>query len=335
VNRLIACIVTAVVLWGTAATHAVAEVSEITIAQQYGIAYLQFLVMQRDKLIEKHAKANGLGDVKVSWRKFAGSNVMYDAVFSGDLQIASGGLTPLLTVWSQTAANFKVHGIAAMNTMPLLLNSRDPNVKTLKDLTEKNKIALPAVKISQQAITLEMAAEKAFGPSGFNRLDALTVSMSHPDGMAAFLAKAGEITEHLSAPPFQYQELADPRVHTVFSSTDITGRPTTFTVLWTTTKFREQNPRAYKSVFDAFKEATDIVNADKKAAAELYVTAEHANLPAEEVYKMLIAPGMEYTMTPSGVMDYAEFMFAHGLIKKKPASWKDVFFPEVQDLPGN
>lgn len=334
-KRFMVCIAAAAVLSSVVPSVAIAEVNEITIAQQYGIAYLQFLVMQRDKLIEKHAKANGLGDVSVTWRKFAGSNVMYDAVFSGDLQFASGGLTPLLTVWAQTATNYKVRGIAAMNTMPLLLNSRDPNVKSIKDLTEKNKIALPAVKISQQAITLQMAAAKAFGPSGFNRLDPLTVSMSHPDGMVAFLSKIGEITEHLSAPPFQYQELADPRVHTILDSTDVTGGPTTFTVLWTTSQFREQNPRTYKSVFEAFREATDIVNGDKKAAADLYVKVEKPKLSVDEVYRMLIAPGMDFTITPSGVMQYADFMFAHGLIKVKPASWKDVFFPEVHDRSGN
>ena len=134
-----------------------AEVGEITIAQQYGMAYLQFLVMQRDHLIVKHAKAAGLGDVKVTWHKFSASNIMYDAVLSGDLQIASGGLTPLITIWARTRDNYKAHGLAAMNAMPLLLNTREPDVKSIKDFTSKSRIALPAVKISQQAITLQKA----------------------------------------------------------------------------------------------------------------------------------------------------------------------------------
>ena len=89
------------------------------------------------------------------------------------------------------------------------------------------------------------------------------------------------------------------------------------------------------SVFEAFREATDIVNGDKKAAADLYVKVEKPKLSVDEVYRMLIAPGMDFTITPSGVMQYADFMFAHGLIKVKPASWKDVFFPEVHDRSGN
>ncbi|HEX6792234.1 MAG TPA: ABC transporter substrate-binding protein [Casimicrobiaceae bacterium] len=312
-----------------------AEVGEITIAQQYGMAYLQFLVMQRDHLIVKHAKAAGLGDVKVTWHKFSASNIMYDAVLSGDLQIASGGLTPLITIWARTRDNYKAHGLAAMNAMPLLLNTREPDVKSIKDFTSKTRIALPAVKISQQAITLQMAAAKAFGDANFGRLDPLTVSMSHPDGMQALLSDASEVTAHLTSPPYEYQELADPKVHTVLNSYDVAGGPTTFTVLWCTGKFRDENPKTYAAVLAAFKEATDIVNRDKRAAAALYVEMEHPKLTVDQVYKMLTSPGVDYTLTPSGVMKYADFMYAHGLIKVKPTSWKDVFFPEVHDLPGS
>jgi len=312
-----------------------AEVGEITIAQQYGMAYLQFLVMQRDHLIVKHAKAAGLGDVKVTWHKFSASNIMYDAVLSGDLQIASGGLTPLITIWARTRDNYKAHGLAAMNAMPLLLNTREPEVKSIKDFTSKSRIALPAVKISQQAITLQMAAAKAFGDANFGRLDPLTVSMSHPDGMQALLSDASEVTAHLTSPPYEYQELADPKVHTVLNSYDVAGGPTTFTVLWCTGKFRDENPKTYAAVLAAFREATDIVNRDKRAAAALYVEMEHPKLTVDQVYKMLTSPGVDYTLTPSGVMKYADFMYAHGLIKVKPTSWRDVFFPEVHDLPGS
>jgi NitT/TauT family transport system substrate-binding protein len=312
-----------------------AEVSEITIAQQYGMAYLQFLVKQRDNLVAKHAKAAGLGDVKVTWHKFSASNIMYDAVLSGDLQIASGGLTALITVWARTRDNFKVHGLAAMNSMPLLLNTRDPNVKTIKDFTDKSRIALPAVKISQQALTLQMAAAQAFGDAEFNRLDPLTVSMSHPDGMQALLSGASEVTAHLTSPPYSYQELEDPKIHSVLNSYDVAGGPTTFTVLWCTGKFRDENPKSYAAVLAAFREATDIVNKDKRAAAELYVEKERPKLTVDQVYKMLTAPGIDYTLTPSGVMKYADFMYAHGLIKIKPTSWKEVFFPEVRDLKGS
>src|ERR1700739_2078304 len=95
-----------------------AEMSEITVAQQYGISYLPLMVMEEGKLIEKYAKAAGL-DVTVSWRKFAGGSVMNDALLSGRLQFASGGVGPFVTLWARTRGNLDVQGVAALNSMPL------------------------------------------------------------------------------------------------------------------------------------------------------------------------------------------------------------------------
>jgi NitT/TauT family transport system substrate-binding protein len=56
-----------------------AEISEVTIAKQYGVSYLPFMLMERDKLIEKYARASGLEELRVNWRTFAGGGVMNDA----------------------------------------------------------------------------------------------------------------------------------------------------------------------------------------------------------------------------------------------------------------
>jgi len=203
----------AVVLFAVAAL-ARAELAEINVAQQYGISYLPLMIIEDQKLIEKHAKAAGL-DVKVGWAKFAGGNVMNDALLSNSLQFASGGVGPLVTIWARTRGNLDVKAVSAINSMPLYLNTRNPAVKTIKDFTDKDKIALPAVKVSIQAVTLQMAAEQAFGEGQQNRLDPLTVSMSHPDAQTALLSGAGEITAHFSSPPFQYQQLEKPGIRTV------------------------------------------------------------------------------------------------------------------------
>src|SRR5213083_968612 len=131
------------------ATVARAEMSEINVAQQYGISYLPLMVMEEKKLIEKHAKAAGV-DVKVGWAKFAGGNVMNDALLSGSLQFASGGVGPLVTLWARTRGNLDVRGVGALNSMPLHLVTRNPNVKTIADFGPGDRIALPAVKVSVQ-----------------------------------------------------------------------------------------------------------------------------------------------------------------------------------------
>src|SRR5437660_11086786 len=105
-----------------------AEMAEINVAQQYGISYLPLMLMEEKKLIEKHAKAAGV-DVKVGWAKFAGGNVMNDALLSGSLQFASGGVGPLVTLWARTRGNLDVRSVGELNSMPLSLVKLNTNVK--------------------------------------------------------------------------------------------------------------------------------------------------------------------------------------------------------------
>src|SRR5438093_6261488 len=100
-------------------------------------------------------------------------------------------------------------------------------------------------------------------------LDPLTVSLPHPDAMTA-LSGGGSITAHFSSPPFQYQEAAKPGIRTILNSYDILGGSATFNVVWSTNRFRDQNPKAYAAFVAAFEEATAMINRDKRAAAEAY-----------------------------------------------------------------
>jgi len=312
-----------------------AEVGAITVAQQYGIGYLPLMVMQQQGLIEKQAKAEGLGNLKVKWVKFAGSNVANDALLAGDLQFAAVGVPPLITMWAKTRGNMDVRGVAALNSMPIYLNTRDPNVKSVKDFTEKDKIALPSVKVSVQAVTLQMAVAKAFGEANVHKLDSLTVSMSHPEGMLAMLSGKSEINSHFTSPPFEFQELEKPGVHTVLNSYDVMGGKTTFVVVWATKRFREANPKTFTAFLNALKESIEFINSNKAAAAEMYIKGSNSKEPVAAILKMLNDPEIEYTMTPKNVMKYADFMYKIGSIKTKPTSWKELFFPDIYNLPGS
>ena len=201
-------------LWSPGAE---AQVKTVRLAKQFGISYLPLTIMEDKKLLEEQAQKLGV-EVKTEWLQLSAGSPMNEALISGNLDFASGGVGPLLTIWSRTRANLKVKGVAAINSMPIWLTTINPDVKTIKDFTEKDRIALPAVKVSIQAVTLQMAAEQAFGPGQHGRLDTLTVSMSHPDGMAAMMSGRSEVTGHFTSAPFQYQELADPRVRKVVDS---------------------------------------------------------------------------------------------------------------------
>lgn len=311
-----------------------AEMAELKVAQQYGIGYLPLMVMEEQKLIEKHAKAAGV-DVVVSWPRLTGGSAMNDALLSNSLQFASGGVGPFVTLWARTRGNLDVKAVAAINSMPLYLNTRNPNVKTVKDFTERDRIALPAVKVSIQAITLQMAAEKAFGEGQQNKLDPLTVSLSHPDAQTALLSGQSEITAHFGSPPFQYQQLRSPAIHTVVNSYDVLGGPATFNLVWTTSKFRNENPKLYDAFVKALDEAVAMINRDKRWAAEAYLRISKDKDSVDDILAMLNDPAIVITTTPQNVMKYVDFMAKTGAIKTRPDSWREMFFPNAQGLPGS
>ena len=318
-------------LWSPGAE---AQVKTVRLAKQFGISYLPLTIMEDKKLLEEQAKKLGV-EVRTEWLQLSAGSPMNEALISGNLDFASGGVGPLLTIWSRTRANLKVKGVAAINSMPIWLTTINPDVKTIKDFTEKDRIALPAVKVSIQAVTLQMAAEQAFGPGQHGRLDTLTVSMSHPDGMAAMMSGRSEVTGHFTSAPFQYQELADPRVRKVVDSYDVLGGPHTFNVVWASTRFRDENPKIVEAFVAALDEAVKFINQNRKEAAEIWVRAENSRMPAAEAERIIRLPENEWTMTPKKVMAYADFMSRNGLIPARPESWKDLFFPEVHGLPGS
>jgi NitT/TauT family transport system substrate-binding protein len=316
------------------APDANAQTRTVRIAKQFGISYLPLTIMEHNGLVEKHGKRLGL-DLKAEWVQFVSGAPMNDAILSGNLDFASGGVGPLLTIWGKTRGNINVKGVAAINAMPIFLTSINPDVKTIKDFTEKDRIALPGVKVSIQAVTLQMAAEQAFGPGQHAKLDPLTVSLSHPDGMASMMSGKSEVTAHFTSAPFQYQELEDKRVHKVLDSYDVLGGPHTFNGVWASSRLYDQERKLVEVFLAALDDAIKHINADPAAAAAAWVKVENSKLPAAYVEKLIRLPENEWTMVPKKFMAYAEFMARTGALPAKPAHWQDVFFPDIANLPGS
>src|SRR5258708_32845029 len=109
------------------------------------------------------------------------------------------------------------------------------------DLSERNRMGLPDVKVSVTAIMLQIAAEKLFGQ--FDKLDRLTVSLAQPDGAIALLAGGGSVDSYAFAPPFTLQGKDKPNIHQGWSSTEVFGTPTTALVAWTPAQFPRGNPQ--------------------------------------------------------------------------------------------
>src|SRR6266478_6195969 len=309
-----------------------AETNEIRAAQQYGLSYLALMLMEDGKLVEKHAKQAGLPELKVTWAKLGGPQAMNDALLSGSLDFGTGGVPSLITLWAKThGTTNEVKGVGALNSMPVNLVTSNPKVKSIRDFTDQDKIAVTTVKVSTQALLLQMAAAKEFGEQNYAKLDPLTVSLPHPDAMTALLSGGSTITAHFSSPPFQYQEVARPGIRTILSNYEILGGPATFNLVWSTSKFRDANPKTYAAFVAAFEEATATINRDKRAAAEVYKRMSGTKESIDELLKMMQDPLVEYTLTPKSIMKTAEFMAKVGTIKDRPATWKDLFFPNVHN----
>ena len=311
------------------ADHARAEANTIRVAKQFGIAYMQFMVMEDQKMIEKHAKAAGLGDVKAEFNQFRSSDVMNDALLSSSVDFVCLGIPGIITIWSKTKGTpIEVRAAAALNVSPLILLSRDPAIKSIKDFKDGHKIAIPAVKVSMQAIMLQMAAAKEFGQDKFSSLDHLTVSMAHPDATAAMLGGQSEIVANWSSAPFQYRQMKNPNIKKIMTSTDLFTEPLSFNVIATTSKFRTENPKLYAAFRAALQEATDFINKDKKRAAQIYLDVTKDKMPVDELVEILGDPAIQYTTKVGGIDAFVNFMAKTGTLKTPPASWKDMFFPE-------
>jgi NitT/TauT family transport system substrate-binding protein len=313
-----------------------AETSEIAVAQQYGVSFLPLMVMEREKLVEKNAEKAGLNDFKVNWAKVAGPSLMNDGLISGSIHFAAQGAPSLITLWDRTRGNVQARGVAAMTTYPLYLISKNPNVKSIRDFTAADKIAVPSVKISTQAIMIQMAAAKAFGESEYARLDPLTISLSHPDAVLAITNNTAGVNAHFTSSPFYEQEMKLPSMKLITTNYEVLGGPATAVVITATGKFREANPQAYKAFYDGLSQAIDIINKDKRAAAQLYLdVAKDTKNSVDDILGMIGDKDYAYTLKPQKVLATAAFMAKVGSIKQAPTSVGDLFFPEAAGLGGD
>lgn len=307
-----------------------AEVSELRIARQYGISHLQMALLEHLRLIEKHAAEAGLPELKVSWTRFSDGPGMNEALLSGNLDVANGGLTALIVLFDKSRGAYT--GLAPLSSMPAVLMMRRPKAKGVADLKDDDRIALVS-RVSMQAIILRMFAQKALGRDKTTELDALTVPLPHAEAMAALIAGKSEITGHFTAAPFyQIEEAAG--LNRVLNSYDVLGGPATYSVTWTSRRFMNENPRVIRAVLAAIEDATRIIHDDPRRAADTYIAAEGSSLAPALVERIIRDPENVFTTTPQKVMTFVDFMATSGTVKQPPKTWKDLF-PLLQDKGGS
>ena len=312
-----------------------ADTDTIRFAQQQSIGYLQFDVIKHEHLLEKRAAELGIPGLKISWVTFSGPDMMNDALLSGAVDIVSGGVPGLLTIWGRTrGASYEVRGVSALTQGVSKLNTNDPAIHSIQDLKPTSRIALPAVRVSIQAVILEMAAAQSFGQDNYKKFDAQTQTLSPADSSTGLLSGAGGFDCAFTPPPFPALQLRSSKVHTILTSYDVAGESSA-SVLWATKKFHDANPKLFQALLDSLKSASVFINEHRREAIQYYIDDSHTSLSVDELEAVTNEPHSSYGVIPVGVEKFATFMAKTGAIKTTPASWKDVFFPEIADQPGS
>lgn len=300
---------------------------KVTFAQQRGLLYLPVDMMVSGGVLQKEADKAGLGKIDASVTTLNGPGPVIDGLLSGAVDYGTTALPSLLTLWGRTRGTpNEVRAVGAISNGAMTLYSINPAVKTIADLSERDKIAVPTVKLSFNAMMLQMAAEKLWGDPF--RLDRLTVSLGHPDAVAAMAAGFDKavVSAHVAVQPFTEAGLRFPGAHVVADSREVFGGAITQITLPASKRTKERNPELFRVVGAALQEAIRVCNADKRAAATLWKSAQKAPESVDELVRLLDDPGFEFTAQPKRIILFSNFLERVGQIKAKPGDWKDVFW---------
>ena len=324
--RILKALITAALI-AASSVAAKAEVTELRIPLGAGgFGFLPLNMMQKYKLIEKFAEEEGV-KVTVNWANFGGPAVMNDALLSGSAHFISTGPPAFLTLWDRTRSGIGVKGVAAMNAMPHSLTARVSQLKSLDDITASQKIAVTGIKVSIPSIIMQMYALKKYGKDQVFRFDPHTVTMAHPDAAITLLAGGSSIVGHWASAPYDQRELEDPGIRTLMTSYDVMGGATTSTLIATTAKFRDENPKVYAAFLKALEKAQQMIMEDKRNSAEILLESMGGKgWHIDKLTEILNDPNTQYKLKPENVLKYAKFMHEIGSLKNDPTSITDVFF---------
>src|ERR1700687_2990206 len=136
--------VTALVALPALIRPASAEVSNIKLGKQYGLPFLPQMVMEDQKRIETHAERLGVSGLSVGWQTMGGPGALNDGLLSGQIQFVNVASPSLATLWDKTLGSpQEVRAVCTVQSMPYVLVTRNPVVKTIADFTETDRIAVP------------------------------------------------------------------------------------------------------------------------------------------------------------------------------------------------
>ncbi len=313
------------------AGSALAEVSEVRITRQPGLVWIPMIIAEREGLIQKHARELGLPDLTTTFVTISGGGAANEALLSGNVDMVMTGTTNMLLLNDRTRGQVK--GFFGIGGTPLKLLTRNPNVQKLEDFSQADRIAVPTIKTSMQALMLQIAAKEQLGNA--EALDNITVQLGHPDAFAALSNPSSEVNSHFSLPPFQQRAMAIEGVHQILNSYELVGQNVSNAVVFGNVSFAEENPTVIRAIVAALEEANTMIEERPEEAAQSWIEASNETIPVEEVVEILKDPGTFFSQAPQGQMLVANHFYETGVIRTEPTDWKNYYIEAMHERDGN
>jgi NitT/TauT family transport system substrate-binding protein len=303
----------------------------LRIGTGFGLAFLPAYICEDLKLVEKHAKDAHL-DLKVSYQRFVGAGPLQQALATGAIDVAPFGTAPFLATWEKGKDTARqVVAVSGLTTLPLVLLSNRPELRSLTDFRAADRIAIPDA-TAPQLYFLEMQSEKVFGQ--YDKLRGQIVVMPHPQAVADLMAAAAAVAGYFSSAPFTEVALADGRVHKVLSSADVVGGKASLLMLGASRAYVAAHPKVPDIVAKAIDEAARLIHDDPRRAADIYLVHEPSKTFDTGALAAILGDIKDdYGSTLYGVQAFAEFMARHGELKTPPESWKEIVAPSLLNAP--
>ncbi|ARP97667.1 ABC transporter substrate-binding protein [Pseudorhodoplanes sinuspersici] len=307
-----------------------AQPAEIKIGIGHGIGFLPLYLAQDLKLFEKHAKAAGITS-RISIQRYNTAVPLQQAVAKGEVAAGAYGLSTFLMARDTSRDMLAVSGLT---TLPLVLLTARPSIKSLSDLKSNDRVAVPMLTAPQMAYLRMQADKSAFG--AWNRLRQQIVAMPHQDALDAMASAKSNIAAYFSSPPFTQVALKEPKVRALLSSDDIMGGKISFLVIAASRDTLRSQPKLAEILSKAIDEASAIIRNDPRRAAVMWLKYEPSNtLNASAVEAILRDLKDDFGSGIFGIEATASFMNSNGRLKNVPASWKDVVAPVLASGSGS
>ncbi len=279
-----------------------------TIAEQYGLAYAPLQIMRSRKMLEKRLAEEGIENTEISWRRLGNTAAIREAILGGRVDAGFMGIPPFLIGFDR-GMEWKM--VSGLSKAPLGLVTWREELRSLSDFAGSDRIALPQPG-SIQHILLSMACERELGEAG--ALDGNLVTMNHPDGMQALLAK-GDISAHFTSPPYIMEELSREGMRLLLSGREAMGGEFTFIVGALTVEALQEMPELSELFVAVVREAAIWTEEHPEEASR--ILSDEYEMDQAKLYDYLLDEELVYGPEIHGIEEFIDFMHRHGYLNER------------------